>query len=413
MTRVLAELLGAEQPSFRVVIQKLEQIAGKPSKDIRLTNEIAHITRDKIRALGLDPSDTTGQELYHALLVRFENDEKLARKTLSIDDNAGSIEVVQAVKKYLQTQAPKQEVFAIKNSVARQLFKKVPPKRTMKQLGYRSLDSMLKHESAAQVYVAAHLCESVTWKKKFIEQYSKLQPKDFEQRPLAVLLPNTTRWTKFIEQATDNQIQPQVFAVKELGSTVVLVRPNARVSILQTMSLLIESHNDITSATSYLKLQQVKPEFSAAVRNVADTEPMTNTELGDKPVPWRVVHQYYARFKDRYNPIIFEPHVRSADLRWLQPEVILENLHPAFEFWQDTKYAGYAHNKDMVSLNIFDIASDFHQKTLYPHRKIQALQRTLWQELMIRYLNHSNIEQGLSMEFASEPVLVSDIEDFQ
>ncbi len=410
MTRVLAELLGAEQPSFSVIVQKLEQIAGRPSKDIRLTNEIAHIARDKIRALGLDPSDTTGQELYQALLGRFESDEVLARKALSITDEAGSTEVIQAVKRYVQAQAPKQEAFAIKNSVAKQLFKKVPPKRTMKQLGYRSLDSMLKHESPAQVYVAAHLCESATWKKKYIDQYSKLQSKDFEQRQITIASPSTTRWITFVGQVTSNQLQ--VFAVKEFGATVVLARPDTNVSVLHAVTLLIEAYNDITSATSYLKLQQVKPEFGVAIRNVANTEPLTNTELGDKPVPWRVVHQYYARFKDRYNPVIFEPHVRSSDLRWLQHERILENLHPAFEFWQDTKYAGYIHNKDMVSLNIFDIASDFYQKTLYPNRKIQALQRTLWQELMIRYLNHSNIEQGLSAEFATEPILLNDTDDF-
>ncbi|QQS18470.1 hypothetical protein IPL68_07900 [Candidatus Saccharibacteria bacterium] len=53
MSRVLAQLLGANQVPFRQQVQRLEQAAGLPSADIRLATHIMEATRQKYVSLAL------------------------------------------------------------------------------------------------------------------------------------------------------------------------------------------------------------------------------------------------------------------------------------------------------------------------------------------------------------------------
>src|SRR5579884_3024656 len=81
MTRFLSESLQAPEPFFRAALLKLESAAGHPNSDIRLTAEVIHATQAKLRQLGLDPKDTTAEELYHALQERIKADDvRLTRR---------------------------------------------------------------------------------------------------------------------------------------------------------------------------------------------------------------------------------------------------------------------------------------------------------------------------------------------
>lgn len=411
MTRVLASLLGVEQLDFRVTIQKLEQIAGKPSKDIRLTTEMSRVSSEKIRDLGLDPKDTTAQELYYALQERYKRDTTLVRDALSIGAEATSLDATKSIVSYLQKiTKDNNEALVVKNSVAKKLLKHVPPKKTMKQLGYRSLDSMLKHEPAAQIQFAAMLSESQSWSKKYFDQYALLAPSDFEIRPIEILLPTSARWVMYAENMQKHlSISQQVVAVREQGYVVVLP---AKVDIQELLLLarIVDALNEVRSVSSFLKLQQVKADFGARVHGIALAEPLTSTELMDKAVSWRAVHQYFSRFTEKYDPLVFEPHVRATDLRWLQLEEILEKIHPVLTFWGDGLYSAYTDkDNEAVSFNIFDVANDCRQKVLFLQRSISVMQKTLWDELIIRYLDHTNMSQALAQELQTEPVFIDEM----
>lgn len=407
MTRVLSELLGAEQPRFGMTIRQLEAATGRPSTDIRLTSEVSQRASQKMRLLGLDPNDTTGKELYYSLLERFNHDERLARDVFKLTDSSNSTEVNAATIKFVKAEInKKRNVFALKNSVAKRLLKKVPPKKAMKQLGYRSLDSMLKHEAVPHLYAAAFLCETLAWRKKYLDQYTNLRPSDFELRPAEISMASATRWKNITSKITGRQ---PVVAFKELGAVVVLgdIR---QTTIIGGVTLVTSALNDIQSATSFLKLQQMKPDFGEFVRTIANGEPLTKAELMGRAVPWRVVHQYYARFKDAYNALIFEPHIHSDDLRWTHPESVLSKLHPAIEFWHDTRYTAYLDGGNKISLNVFDVARNYASRLSYAQRVFQGLQQALWQELMIRYLDQKNVEQAIAGDLATEPVF-AELED--
>jgi len=403
MTRVLAELLRAEQPRFNHLLQQLERASGRPSHDIRLTSELSQRLRTKISELGLDPSDTTSAELYHALLERFGNDEQHLRQHLRITPDTKPEETIKIIHRYAAKQIKQQQVLALKPAVARKLLKRNPPKRAMKQLSYRSLDSMLKHEAPAHIYAAAALFETKTWRKKFLDQYSQLQSTDFEVRDCIVSLPLSTRWQKIAAGVTE-QYRHNVLYFQELGA-IVLLPLQRDLPGLATINLLLVFHaaNQIAATSSYLKLQQMKPGFGDAVRSAAgQSEPATDTKMIEWTVPWRIVHDYFARFSDKYNQVFFEPHVSPSDLQWRAPESFLAQLHPAFRFWEDTAYTAQLQKGARVSLNLLDVAISYcNRLPLLAHHTAQ-LEQHLQHELIVRYLSAAHIEQILGEQPAPE-----------
>lgn len=402
MTRVLSELLRAEQPQFNHLLQQLEHAAGMPSHDIRLTSEVGQRLREKIAELGLDPTDTTNAELYHALQQRFKTDEQLLRSSLHITDQTDPEELI----KIIQRQASKavtQQVFAMKPAIARKLLKKVPPKRAMKQLNYRSLDSMLKHEAPAHVYTAAVLFETKVWQKKFLAQYAQLQSTDFEVRDCMVTLPLSARWQKVASSIAAEQ-RHNVLYFQELGAIVVLPVPKDLPGLV-TINLMHALHaaNKIVASSTYLKLQQMKPGYGDAVRRVAgQQEPVTDTKLIDWTVPWRIVHEYFSRTGQNQDPSFFGPHISTTDLSWHTPESVLAKLHPTFSFWQDTAYTAQLQERTGVSLNLLDVATSFCNRLPFTAALTNGLEQHLRHELVLRYLNAAHIEQVFNDQSESE-----------
>ena len=73
MARFLKDLLQNDHPLFLMNIARLERAAGDPGIDVRLIGDITDKANHIIHELGLDPSDTTGSELYHALQGAVKN----------------------------------------------------------------------------------------------------------------------------------------------------------------------------------------------------------------------------------------------------------------------------------------------------------------------------------------------------
>lgn len=73
MARFLKDLLQNDHPLFLMNIARLERAAGDPGLDVRLIGEITDKANHLIRELGLDPADTSGSELHHALEAAVKN----------------------------------------------------------------------------------------------------------------------------------------------------------------------------------------------------------------------------------------------------------------------------------------------------------------------------------------------------
>jgi len=80
VAKFLQDLLGAKEPLFSASFQKLERATGQTGADVKLIGDITHHAHSVMRKLGLDPSDTTKQELENALNAHADS-ETLYQKT--------------------------------------------------------------------------------------------------------------------------------------------------------------------------------------------------------------------------------------------------------------------------------------------------------------------------------------------
>jgi hypothetical protein len=407
MSRVLAQLLGANEPGFRQQLDRLEAAAGAPSADIRLMMQVVNETRAKIRELGLDPHDTTGPELFRALQIRLTEDEQRVREALGLTPASGPTEVLQAVKRYLEKQPLAIDAFVVKQSVIKSLLKKLQPKATMKKLGYRSLESMLKHEPTPQLLAATLLCESHDWHRQRLEAYKKLSASDFEIKPVSLYVPTAKQWPKLAAKHTAAH-RHNLLPVAELGGMVFLpLDHDLPVLAITTLLLAIDGVNDVRANSSYLKLNQVRPDFGTLVQEVMLREPMTEAELAGQQLPWKVVQWFYGHGYSTYHPEVFEPHVQPEDLHWHDAETVLERLHPALEFWKGSQLLALLDGGQPVSLNLLDVALGVCNGLDYARRVVHHMRENLSRELLARYLHQENLQAMLTgtldKQLASEP----------
>jgi len=403
MTRILSELLGAREPAFQQGLQKLERASGGASEDIRLTTEILHSMQDHLKQLGLDPHDTTGRELYAALLQRVKEDNDIFQTLIGVAAENDSRRVTTIVERFINGLDIPKEVFALRSAVGKRMMRKYPPKRAMKRLGYRSLESMLKHEPTSLIFTAAHLVESLPWHKQIAAAYKRLMPSDFECRDLQVLAPTNARWEALAKDYVQHAKQ-NIVGLRELGTVVLLPLPTLRMDAapLAVTLLTLQTVNEIASASAYLKMHQVRPDFGMVVADIARNEPQTKAEIAGALLPWKVVQRYFARHPEAYNPDLFEPHVQQEDLRWHSAEDILGAMHPRFEFWKGSAHVGLLAKGDTVSLNIMDSVLNFCNTLPYERRLVRYARSHMWHELLLRYMRQGNIERSIHQQLSGE-----------
>jgi hypothetical protein len=414
MTRFLSESLEAEEPYFRLGLQRLEKANGNPSMDIRLTSEVMRATRTKLAQLNLDPNNTTPEELYAALKQRVKEDDAKLTFTLrylaAVNDSAEA-DPVAGIIRALRDSPDSKRCFALKPAKLKSIIKLLPPKKTMKKLGYRSLDSMLKHEPVPLIFTAAWLIESVAWRGKILSQYKKLKPIDFEERSISLFNPRDSHWKDFSAQIVDSA-KNNVLAFRELGALILLPLPKVLPdgAITAGLSLALHQLNEIRASSTYLKLNQTRGDFGQAVLEVATEEPALSSELLDRPVPWSLIQHYYSKLSRNFKEEVFEPYVHLEDMVWHPIEKSLAAIEPRFSFWKNTASLGLAKDVKPVSLNVRDNALNLCNSRQFEQRVAHHFQESLWHELLLGYLKLEQVEQSvlskLQPQFAMEPALV-------
>ena len=414
MTRFLSDSLQAPEPSFRLGLRRLEAANGHPNTDIRFSAEVMRATQAKLRQLGLDPHDTTAEELYHAVQKRIEDDDARLTKTLrtraALHVSADG-DVVAGMIDALQELPDSKRCFALKGSVLKGLIRQLPPKKTMKRLGYRSLDSLLKHETPLTVLSVAWLSEGKHWQQRLVEHYKQLRPSDFEDRRISLARPDSPRWRALAEEVVARQ-KHNLLSFKELGALVFLPLPADAPAGTVTASLSLALHelNEIRASSSFLKLCQVRPDFGRLVQTVVNDEPQLSSQLLES-VPWHLIQRYYARligsgYEGRDE--VFEPHLQLEDIAWHPVEQTLAAIEPAFEFWRQSSHLGLLQANRPVSLNVVDAALNYCNRLPFEKRIVHYFQRSLWHELLLRYLHRDAVEQTvvgqLQLQPAEEPV---------
>lgn len=414
MTRWLSEVLGTQEPFFRSSLLGVEQANGQPNHDIRLSSDVLHQTRAKLRELGLDPQDTTARELYAVLQQRVQADDaKLVKtlRTLAASHVSAEGDVVDGMVHALKALPDSKRCFALKGSVLKDLMKKQPPKKAVKRLGYRSFDSFLKHEPAASQLAAAWLSEGPTWQKKFREQYKQLGPGSFEDRQISIARSDSKHWAGLAKEVVE-QTKHTVLSFKELGAIIILPFPSEPPAGAVTVSLSLALHelNEIRAASTFLKLSQVRADFGRLVQKVAAGEPELSSRLLDQPISWQLIQRYMTRLGQEFQEAVLGPHIQLEDLSWHDVEASLAKIEPSLAFWKQSAHLGLLHDHQSVSMNLLDAALNYCNQLPFEKRIVHYFRRSLWHELLLRYLRADTVEQSvlaeLQPELATETVSV-------
>jgi hypothetical protein len=398
MTKFLSDCLEAPEPFFRQGVQRLESSNGNPSTDIRMSLEVQRSVKLKLQQLGLDPNDTTPQELYYHLQTKLKADDaKLVKalRTRAARFVSADGEVVSGMLHALKETADSKRGYGLKSASFKLIIKQMPPKKTMKQLGYRSLESFLKNESAAAILAAAKLCENEQWHQHLVDRYKKLQPSDFEDRTIEILQPRTVHWRQLASRTVASH-KHNIICLKELGSLVLLPLPaDAPVgTVSASLSLALHDLNELRASATYLKLCQVRPDFGGLVQTVATDQPQLISQALDMAIPWHLIQRYYARLQ-KINGDMSEPHLQLEDIAWHPVEATLKAIEPAFAFWQGSSNLAILHGRKPVSLNLTDMALNCCNQLSFDNRLSHYFQDSLWHELLLRYLRPNVVEQAI------------------
>lgn len=191
MHKALSRLLNQPHDQLGSVINELEARNGFPSEDVRLIAENKQTMTRVISDLGLDPSDTTSEELYHALLAKFSADAKMFDQAVVPRDNQSLDQKIDLAVEICRHLFSNNQVWALKPAVAKRVLLAWPPKKVTKLLSYRSVNSMVKREAISRLYLLAGVVETANWKASLDRRISALptsswlvQPIHFERLPL-------------------------------------------------------------------------------------------------------------------------------------------------------------------------------------------------------------------------------------
>ena len=413
MTRWLSEALQASEPNFRLGLRRFEAASGNNSGDIRLSTRVQQQTRNKLLELGLDPADTTAEELYHVLGARVKADDARLKRTLqtmAAKHVSAEADVVAGMVHALEKLPDGSSCFALKSTALRSILKKYPPKKAMKHLGYRSIDSFIKHERLALIMTAAWLTESATWQNQILDSYKHLKSSDFESRRIAIIKPDSKKWQELSANIIRDK-KHNLLSFRELGTIVLLPLPKdiPDGAVTTSMSLALHELNEIKAASSFLKICQIRPDFGDLVRSVVGEELSLSSDLLDQSVPWHLIQRYYSRLGQEFKEEVFGPHIRQEDMSWHSVGEALVSIEPSLSFWLDSDHLGLLHEHQPVSLNIVDVALNLCNRLPFEKRITKAFQKSLWHELLLQYLKHDTVEntvlKQLNLQTASELVM--------
>ncbi len=399
MTRFLAQALDQPRLAFFNQLKALEAANFHPNADIKLSIEINNKTRHKYLELGLDPQDTKPEELYHALIVKLASDDAiLTRKLRTIAASKVSLEAdpVAGMAEALKELPGSKACFALKTAQLKIILKAMQPKKTMRLTGYRSIDSMLKRENPIDVLAVAWLSESLSWKKRYLNEYKRLSSRDFEERSIKIIYANNKIYRN-LKKTIASKAQHNILSLKELGALVLFPMPEdaPNGALTASLSLAIKELNDIKATSSYLKLAQLDHNYGDKLKEVSLYQPELPVSLFGQKVPWNLIQSYFTRSKNTLDSALIEPFVIAEDLREHLLDEALLYIEPKLAFWQGNESLGLVSNSSPVSLNIIDNAINVCNKRPYEKRIAHYFKQSLFSELLLRYLNRDLISASL------------------
>lgn len=397
MAKVLRDLLDAEEPIFSLSLQQLERASGHAGTDSRLIGTISQKMRAAVKHIGLDDHDSTDKEIYGAMLAQIERDNLRVTKLIGGSDPDDVTTNIPLIVKAVESMNINRRCWVLKRSVAKRLLASMPPKKLMAQLGYRSVESMIKHENIDEVYTALRFSEGPEWLNTYDELFKTVTPSDFEERDISIVVMDHDKYVDLAEHFVQKKFH-NITHTKEMGVIVVVPMKKDRMKgiTLKSLPLIFHYINEIRLYSAFFKLKQVNKDFGKTVVETLIADPGTAAQMSGQYVHWRVIQRYFGKMKDERHPEAFEPHVQPEDLHWRRAEENLALLDPEMKFWVDLDYVGsLASDGQPLTFNMMDVSLAYSNGENYENRYYYHFRESLWNEIFMRYMGHKNLEDQI------------------
>ncbi len=395
MAKFLRDLLDAEEPLFTTALQQLEKISGNHGADVKLIGDITGMAHESMRQMGLDPSSSTGAEIYHALQNRLDQDIKRLTKIIGANEDDDIQTLVPHMIKAANGVEFNRKVFVLKREKAKELLRKMPPETLMAKLGYSDVNAMFEGEDFDELYTALRFSEGPEWLNKYDELFSTVTAEDYEERDLRIVEMNHEKYVDLAEHFVQKKLH-NVTHTKEMG-TIVVVPMHAkkmRGIILKTLPLLFHYMNEVKLYSTFFKLKSSHQHFGKVVMETLIADPGDASQMAGNKIHWRVIQRYLGKHRDdSVDPAEWQPHVQPEDLHWRRAEDLLYKIDPALEFWKDRDFVALHYDNFPVTFNLFDVSFAYSNQESYENRYAYHFRESLWNEVFVRYMGFANLRR--------------------
>jgi hypothetical protein len=390
MPKAIASLIGSQESVVAEAIAKLEQMTGYRGEDIHVLAEIEAAARKHIAILGLDPCDTKGRELYYALIGRYHVDNNHLEDILGVEIGDSATKRLKIAVEFSSHARVPRDIWVVKHTVAKELLRQHPPRKLMKLLNYRSIESMLKRDNIAQIYALLSLVESSRWLSVFWKMHTKFEANQFETIKAEVIIIPTKIANKLGVKDKVISTAPQ------LGVTVLWpTSAAARVGTLGLSARLLQVTSNLRGTNTYLKLQQFQPNFGEILAKTWMTSDAPGVFLNNLPIPWRSLHAHYGKCPASQHPTALEPHIQAEDLFYQSAAQAIASIFSLGQWWAQSEKLATLYKSGPVSMNLIDVSANYAYGLSYRKRKFTAFQAECMDELMHRYLAYQAVEEHL------------------
>jgi len=393
MAKFLRDLLDAQEPLFGEALRQLEQASGRHAADTKLIGDITALAHENLRALGLNPASSTGEEVYRGLESRLQTDIKRLTKVIGAELSDDIEYLVPFMVKAANDVEFNRKVFVLKRESAKNLLRKMPPKILMEKLGYSDIEKMFEGEDFDELYTALRFSEGADWLNQYDELFAHVTPADYEERDLRIVVMDHEKYVDLAAHFVQKKLH-NVTHTKEMG-TIVVVPMHAKTMrglVLKTLPLLLHYMNEVKLYSTFFKLKSKQPHFGKTVVSTLVADPGDASQMAGHKIHWRVIQRYLGKHKeDSISMVAFEPHVQPEDLHWRRAEDLLYKIDPELAFWKDRDYVALMYDGFPVAFNLFDVSFGYSNGETYENRYAYHFRESLWNEIFVRYMGFKNL----------------------
>ncbi len=390
MSKLIADLLGVDVRNLQSMTGRLEHMLLTPGVDVRLTAEIITNTREKIRSLGLDPADTKPEEFYFALLAKAKKCDILLRAKFDINSKTETSEVSKIIAHQCEKKLETNVVACIDSKSVRAILKSVPPKKTLKALKFRSIESVLKREDPRVLYSLAKILEDKSWHTQAHARLKRLNSRDIHETQISVLsFPQS-----WMDKMTNKTFNKAVVKIPEIGSVVIMPNQSSALagSVLLLSSVIIQTAQQMSIESLPYRMQSLSTGIEKLIPLVAKGVSVKLDTIHGLQPTWRAVYRLVAT---QSRALLPDFEFLIGDLDWETTEVKLASIVPEIDFWVNSNYLGTSLGDIVTSLHLVDVSANLTMKRSYMNQIKAHMRSSLSNELQLRYLRHEVMERSI------------------